>query len=50
MKITGIRFERVHTSWAYDGPLAEDRLLRPTDIYPDFRAGLAALLRAEETA
>lgn len=40
MKITAIRFERVHTSWAYDGPLAEDRLLRPTDIYPDFRAEL----------
>jgi L-alanine-DL-glutamate epimerase-like enolase superfamily enzyme len=40
MKITGIRFERVHTAWSYDGPLAEDRLLRPTDIYPDFRAEL----------
>lgn len=38
MRITAIRFERVHASWAYDGPLGEDRLLRPIDIYPDFRA------------
>ncbi|MBC7255314.1 MAG: mandelate racemase/muconate lactonizing protein [Chloroflexi bacterium] len=38
MKITGIRFERVSAKWSFEGPLAEDRLLRPVDIYEDFRA------------
>ena len=38
MKITGIRFERVTGQWCYDGPLQEERLVRPADIYPEFRA------------
>lgn len=37
MKITGIRFERVEGQWDYDGPLQEERLVRPVDIYPEFR-------------
>ena len=38
MKITDLRFERVKGTWHYDGPLQEERLVRPVDIYPDFRA------------
>jgi len=38
MKITGTRFVRVKGTWAYDGPLGEERLVRPVDIYPEFRA------------
>ena len=38
MKITHIRFERVAGTWDYHGPLAEERLVRPVDIYPEFRA------------
>ena len=38
MKITKIRFMRVKGKWAYDGPLGEDRLVRPIDIYPEFKA------------
>lgn len=37
MKITDLRFERVKGTWHYDGPLQEERLVRPVDIYPDFR-------------
>jgi L-rhamnonate dehydratase len=38
MKITGVRFVRVHGTWEYEGPLSEERLVRPVDIYPQFRA------------
>jgi len=38
MKITNIRFVRVKGMWNYDGPLNEERLVRPIDIYPEFRA------------
>lgn len=38
MKITRIRFERLQGKWDYDGPLGEERLVRPVDIYPEFRA------------
>ena len=38
MKITNIRFMRVKGTWTYDGPLGEERLVRPIDIYPEFRA------------
>ena len=38
MKITNLRFVRVKGMWDYDGPLGEERLVRPTDIYPEFRA------------
>jgi len=38
MKITNIRFERVKAKWDYSEPLGEERLVRPTDIYPEFRS------------
>ncbi|NLS78462.1 MAG: mandelate racemase/muconate lactonizing protein [Chloroflexi bacterium] len=38
MKITGVRFLRVKGQWAYEGPMTEERLIRPTDIYPELRA------------
>jgi L-rhamnonate dehydratase len=37
MKITNIRFMRVKGTWAYDGPLGEERLIRPIDVYPEFK-------------
>ncbi len=37
MQITGFRFERCYARWAYTGPISEGRVLRPVDIYPDFR-------------
>lgn len=37
MKITDVRFLRVSGSWNYDGPLGEERLVRPVDIYPEFK-------------
>ena len=37
MKITNIRFLQVKGTWEYDGPLGEERLVRPVDIYPEFR-------------
>ena len=38
MQITGIRYVLVKGELDYDGPLAEERLVRPIDIYPEFRA------------
>ncbi len=38
MKITGVRFERLKGKWNYEGALQEERLVRPVDIYPEFRA------------
>lgn len=38
MQITDVRFVRFKTSWTYDGPLGEERLVRPVDVYPEFRA------------
>ncbi len=38
MKITGIRFVQVEGMWDYRGPMFEERLVRPLDIYPEFRA------------
>jgi len=38
MKITNIRFIRVKGMWDYDGPLGEERLIRPIDIYPEFKS------------
>ncbi|MFH1086703.1 MAG: enolase C-terminal domain-like protein [Chloroflexota bacterium] len=37
MQITGVRFVRVRGTLRYDGPMGEERLVRPTDIYPEFR-------------
>jgi len=37
MKITGVRFVRVKGTWSYKGPLSEERLIRPIDIYPEFK-------------
>ena len=42
MKIKNIRFERVKGQWNYQGSLQEERLVRPVDIYPEFRAEGAA--------
>ncbi len=39
MKITNFRFVRVTGTWVYDGPMREERLVRPIDIYPEFRQG-----------
>ena len=38
MKITGIRFLEVEGTMVYEGPMGEERLVRPIDIYPEFRA------------
>ncbi len=38
MKITGIRFVKVEGLWNYEGAMQEERLVRPVDIYPEFRA------------
>ena len=38
MKITGIRFLEVKGTMEYEGPMGEERLVRPIDIYPEFRA------------
>jgi len=38
MKITGLRYVIVRGTLEYDGPLGEERLVRPIDIYPEFRA------------
>jgi L-alanine-DL-glutamate epimerase-like enolase superfamily enzyme len=48
MEITGIRFERVTGTWEYDGPMAEERLVRPIDIYPEFRAEEATWMMPRE--
>lgn len=37
MKIKDFRFERVKGQWDHQGPLQEERLIRPVDIYPEFR-------------
>jgi L-alanine-DL-glutamate epimerase-like enolase superfamily enzyme len=38
MKITGLRYVLLKGTLDYEGPLREERLVRPTDIYPEFRA------------
>jgi len=38
MKITGVRFLEVKGTMKYEGPMGEERLVRPIDIYPEFRA------------
>jgi L-alanine-DL-glutamate epimerase-like enolase superfamily enzyme len=38
VKITGLRYEVLKGTLEYDGPLGEERLVRPIDIYPEFRA------------
>ncbi|MCD6519586.1 MAG: mandelate racemase/muconate lactonizing protein [Anaerolineae bacterium] len=38
MKITSLRYVRIRGAFHYDGPLWEERLVRPVDIYPEFRA------------
>jgi L-alanine-DL-glutamate epimerase-like enolase superfamily enzyme len=38
MKITNVRFVRIRGSFDYAGPVFEERLVRPVDIYPEFRA------------
>ena len=38
MKITGVRFLEVKGTMEYEGPMGEERLVRPIDIYPEFRA------------
>ena len=47
MQITGVRFVRVKGQWNYQGSLQEERLIRPVDIYPEFRAEGAAWLGIE---
>jgi L-alanine-DL-glutamate epimerase-like enolase superfamily enzyme len=37
MKITGVRFVRIKGTWLYKEPLGEERLVRPIDIYPEFK-------------
>lgn len=38
MRITAVRVRQVTGTMATDGPFWEDRLVRPIDIYPDYRA------------
>jgi hypothetical protein len=38
MKITGVRLFRLTGTMRTDGPLWEERLVRPIDIYPEYRA------------
>ncbi|MBC7237185.1 MAG: mandelate racemase/muconate lactonizing protein [Chloroflexi bacterium] len=38
MKITGLRYVTIRGTWEYGGPLGEERLVRPIDIYPEYRA------------
>jgi L-alanine-DL-glutamate epimerase-like enolase superfamily enzyme len=38
MRITNLRFLRVKGTWGYEGPMGEERLVRPVDIYPDLSA------------
>ena len=38
MKITKIRFVSVKGTFHYDVPLSEEQLVRPIDIYPEYRA------------
>ena len=38
MVITGLRYVQLQGTLEYDGPLAEERLVRPIDIYPEYRA------------
>src|SRR5580693_3324576 len=38
MKITAVRLRRVSGTMPTDGPLWEDRLVQPIDIYPDYRS------------
>ena len=38
MKITGVRVRRVKGTMPTEGPFWEERLVRPIDIYPEFRA------------
>jgi len=37
MKITAVRLRRLHGTIPKDGPLWEERLVRPIDIYPEYR-------------
>ena len=38
MKITNLRLRRLSGTMEVDGPFFEERLVRPLDIYPDFRS------------
>jgi L-rhamnonate dehydratase len=38
MRITGVRFLEVKGTMVYEGPMGAERLVRPIDIYPEFRA------------
>ena len=38
MKITGLRYVLLRGTLEVDGPLGEERLVRPIDIYPEYRA------------
>lgn len=38
MKITAVKLRRVQGTMTTDGPLWEERLVRPIDIYPEYRA------------
>ena len=37
MKIANVRIRRLHGVLETDGPFWEDRLVRPIDIYPEYR-------------
>jgi len=38
MKITGLRYVQLTGTLEHDGPMGEERLVRPIDIYPEYRA------------
>ena len=38
MKITDVRIRRLYGTMKTDGPFWEERLLRPIDVYPEYRA------------
>ena len=39
MKITNLRLRRLTGTMEVDGPFFEERLVRPLDVYPEFRSG-----------
>ena len=49
MKITGVRLLRLTGTMPTDGPLWEERLVRPIDIYPEYRAATTSRAAARST-
>ena len=48
MKITNMRYVLVKGTLHYEGPLGEERLVRPIDIYPDYRSMPSAWLAGRQ--